>query len=161
MITQEILKELFVYDEKTGIITNRVDRNKSKKGENPGGIDNRGYLTISINGKMMQGHRLAFLYTYGYLPKFIDHKDRNKLNIKINNLRECRQQQNCYNRGPSRNNKCGIKGVYWDSGAKMWRAQLSISGKNTYLGCFWDKQTAAQIVRIERLKHHGNFANHG
>lgn len=34
-------------------------------------------------------------------------------------------------------------------------------GKQYYLGVFDDPEVAAQVVRIERLKLHGEFANHG
>lgn len=161
MVTQDDLKRYFNYNAKTGVVINKITRGNSKKGERSGAIDNRGYLTVSINSKMMQIHRLAFLYEKGYLPKYIDHIDGDKLNNKIDNLRECRQQENCYNRKMSKNNQCGVKGVYWDRGSRSWRAQLSINGKNTYLGCFWEKELAAQVVSIYRLKHHGEFANNG
>ena len=41
-----------------------------------------------------RAHRLAFLYMKGYIPKLIDHKDRNGLNNKWNNLREANKSTN-------------------------------------------------------------------
>lgn len=153
MVTQKLLKKLFDYNSDSGKVT--------VNGIEIGSIDNRGYLTTSIKGKSIQMHRLAYMHHHGYMPDYIDHIDGNKLNNKISNLRSCRQQQNCYNRGMSKNNRCGVKGVYWDKLSKAWRAQLSINGKNTNLGCFWDIETAIQVLKVNRLKYHGEFANNG
>ncbi len=53
------------------------------------------------------------------------------------------------------------KGVKWSKGGKSWGAHMKVNGRDIHLGCFWDEEVAAQITRIFRTKHHGEFANHG
>ncbi|GAG29842.1 unnamed protein product, partial [marine sediment metagenome] len=43
----------------------------------------------------------------------------------------------------------------------LWSSIIKSKNKTYYLGYFWDKETAAQVVRIKRLELHGEFANHG
>ena len=110
---------------------------------------------------LYRAHRLIWLLFHGDLPKQLDHVDGNRQNNKIENLRECTPSQNQHNCKLRSDNKSGIKGVSWDSSKKMWAARLATKGEVSALGCFWDKEVAGQIVRIERLKLHGEFANNG
>lgn len=106
-----------------------------------------GYATRTVylkNGKItrMWMHRIL----NKTLDRFeTDHIDRNKLNNQKNNLRTVTQSQNNFNRGLRRNNKSGIKGVYWDSGVNMWRAQIRINGHAFNLGKFDKLEEAASI----------------
>ena len=97
----------------------------------------------------------------GYLPDILDHIDGNKLNNRIENLRECTEVQNCYNAKTPKNNTSGIKGVSWSKRLKKWRAQIQVNGKKKSLGFFFDKEVADQIIRIERARLHGEFSNNG
>ena len=56
---------------------------------------NNGYVSIRIQGKAYLAHRLAWLITYGKMPKKdIDHIDRNRQNNRIDNLREVTASEN-------------------------------------------------------------------
>ena len=66
MLTQKRLKQVIKYDPGTGLVTERTPcRNKE------------GYLRISIDNKKIGVHQAAFLYMLGYVPKLIDHVNRN------------------------------------------------------------------------------------
>ena len=157
MITQELVKQLFVYE--NGILYWKVSRGNIKIGQEAGSMHYRGYIYIQIDKKAYSAHRIIFLYHYGYLPEFIDHKKG--FSNKIENLRECTQSQNCQNRKLPKNNTSGIKGVYWHKGIQKWAAYITANNNRIHLGCF-NEINNAQIVIIEaRKKYHGEFANNG
>jgi len=162
MITQKELKVFFTYKNSTGELINRIYRSqKAIKGGVSGMLTNRGYYSTCVSGRLYRTHRLIFLYHKGYMPEYLDHIDGDRSNNKIENLRPCTSCQNNQNAKISKNNKSGIKGVFWDKRCKLWNAGLTSNGKRIYLGYFWDLDVAAQVVRIERIKHHGEFCNHG
>jgi hypothetical protein len=72
----------------------------------------------------------------------VDHKDHNGLNNQRQNLRLCVRGENNGNsrktRGSSR-----YKGVSWDSGRKLWRADIRVHDKPIYLGRFSEECDAA------------------
>ncbi len=104
-------------------------------GRKAGCINNSNrYACICIKGKNYKAHRLIFLYHKGYLPKEIDHIDRNPLNNKIENLRETTRSENCFNTKKYKTNTSGYRGVSWDKKAKKWAAQIQINKKSVYLG---------------------------
>lgn len=84
-----------------------------------------------------------------------DHKNRNTLDNRRENLRKCTLAQNGRNRGRQRNNKSGFKGVCWDGG---WRATIRINGKIKHLGRFESPKDAARAYNEAAKKHYGEFA---
>jgi len=77
LITQERLKELLKYDPLTGVFTWRVNlNNRSRRGQEAGYRDEKGYTLINIYGRRYKAHRLAFLYMEDKMPKMVDHDNR-------------------------------------------------------------------------------------
>ncbi len=77
-----------------------------------------GYCMVGLfkdgKRKTFKIHRLIALH---YIPnpnnyECVDHKDRNRQNNSIDNLRWVTNQMNCQNRGVSKNNKLGISNIY-------------------------------------------------
>ena len=88
--------------------------NKVKSGDIAGSLNKTNkYYQIRLNYKNYLVHRLIFLYHHNYLPKVIDHIDRNKLNNKIENLREVTHSQNLMNCKSYKNSSSKYKGVTW------------------------------------------------
>lgn len=85
---------------------------------------NNGYIRFKANKKDWYGHQLAFLIVYGYIPKEIDHIDKNKLNNKISNLRETDRFKNMQNVLKRKINKSGLKGVSWSKSNNCWRMDI-------------------------------------
>ena len=80
ILTQDYLKSIFEY--KDGNLYWKIKTlNKIPIGSEAGHVDV--YKRIGINGKIYLCHRLIYLFHYGYLPKFVDHIDGNKLNNNI------------------------------------------------------------------------------
>lgn len=125
-----------------------------------GRVHSRGYRMISIDGKEYRAHRLIFLYHHGYLPDMLDHIDRNRLNNRIENLRESNPLDNQRNKNKQKNNTSGINGVHWDKRRRKWIASVSIKQKVIYLGGFDDINDAKHAREMANIKY--NFEqSHG
>ena len=158
-LTHSRLLELLAYEPSTGVFTRRVTRGRGKAGAVVGYQQTKGYLQVEIDGVPYVLHRLAWFYVHGCWPTAqLDHRDGDRANNRIVNLRESTNIQNSYNRRAPKNNTSGFKGVYRFQG--KWTAQISAGGHRHYLGRFDDAQAAADAVRIAREKLHGSFANH-
>lgn len=156
MITQVELKEYVNYDALTGIFTNIKSRQGCRFGGILGSAQTDGYLQTYINGKAYLLHRLAWLYVHGSFPlSILDHKDLDKKNNKIANLRPANHSKNQFNRGVAMCSKSGSKGVTKNGSA--WRAQACIDGSRHHLGNFKTIEEAAKAYQSFAKAHHGEF----
>lgn len=158
MDANELRKKLH-YDCETGIFT-WIESNstKIKTGQVAGNVRNNKYIYIKINKKLYSAHRLAWIYTYGYIPNVIDHINGNPSDNKIINLRECTFQENMCNRKINSNNKSGSKGVYWHKNIKKWAVSLQVNNKRKHIGYFDDLEFATFVAEEARDKYHKQFA---
>lgn len=73
----------------------------NKKGNKIGSIDKKGYIILSyrFNGKFfkLKAHQLIYYVAYGKIVDNIDHKNRNRADNRISNLRETTHEQNMKN----------------------------------------------------------------
>ena len=69
MITQEILKKYFLYDQSTGVFTRLISLGNKRAGTIAGYPNSEGYIHFMIEGFKYKAHRLAWLYVYGILPE--------------------------------------------------------------------------------------------
>jgi len=96
-----------------------------------------GYFKMCILSKQYRTHRIAWFYVYGYMPENqIDHKDRIRHHNWIKNLREVSSQCQNRNKGNSKNNISGIKGVSLDKGKDKWTAIITLNYRNYNLGSY-------------------------
>lgn len=136
VLTQARLKELLAYDPDTGIFR-WLKTGPGRRLDLVAGYESNGYIQITIDSKHYYVHRLAWLFTHGYMPENdIDHIDRDKANNRLDNLREVSQTCNNRNTGNPRDNTSGVKGVYWHRQRNKWRAQICINGKKKHLGYY-------------------------
>ena len=149
MITQEYLKKRFDYED--GKLICKI-RNKPV-----GSVNGRGYLLYNINKKSYRVHRLIFLHQHGYLPPLIDHKDRNKLNNCIENLREASVSQNNHNRTGMESNT-GHKGIHWSNSRQFYKAAFTHDKIYHYVGIFSDFQQAVEAYEKKYKEVAGEFA---
>ena len=155
-LTQELVKELFEY--KDGNLYWKIRRSGIRKGYKAGTLRKDNYHSIGINNKIYLNHRLIFLYHHGYLPKFIDHIDRDKANNNIENLREVTLQQNNMNRKSHKNTSSIYKGVSWDKRYQKWKSQIEINGKSIHLGYFKSETEAAIAYNRAAIELFGEYA---
>ena len=135
-LTQTMIKKLFNYNSLTGDLIWRVSYgNHILVGDIAGSKSELGYISTGINGKLFYNHRLVWLYHFGYLPEYLlDHRDQDKSNNRLANLREVSKQCNARNSGNRKNNTSGVKGVHEDKKYGKWIAQITINNKSIYLG---------------------------
>jgi hypothetical protein len=161
-LTQDLLKEYLEYNPDLGTFKWLKKPNRNiVLGSTAGGYDVNGYLKISLLGKSMYAHRLAFLYMLGEMPAEVDHIDLNKSNCKWENLRPCTRSQNRNNRGLSARNTSGVKGVRWCPRAKKWKVTIFTDKVQKHLGYFLDLEEAKAKIYTIREQLHGEFTNHG
>lgn len=159
-LTRKLIRKFFIYDSKTGVFKNRIDRGHQEKGKIAGWKDRQGYLVIELGKKVYRLHRLAFLYVTGKLPKYlVDHRDRDKSNNRWSNLREATKSQNGVNCKLSKKNTSGIKGVSYDKNTGKWVVHMRINKKTKYFGEFCDINEAAKVRKKAVLEFYGEFAN--
>lgn len=159
MITQQELKEILKYDKYSGIfLWKKTLSNRVIAGKIAGTVNDNGYIIIYINKRPYRAHRLAWLYVHGYMPiKEIDHKDNDKSNNKIGNLREATHIENGRNKKIQKNNTSGNKGVTWNSKVNKWQAQIYVYRKNKYIGIFENKRDAIDAYRKAAKETFGEF----
>lgn len=149
-LTQSMVRELFIYNKNTGIVTNRVNRAPNAlAGREAGYLSRDGYRYIRIKGKKYSTHRIIWMMIYGYFPEHdVDHKNGIKDANWLSNLREVSRTCNMQNAGAMTNNTSGYRGVSYHKQAGKWRSYSCINGKRIHLGLFTSKEAAAR-ARVE------------
>ena len=157
-LTQERLRALLSYDAATGVFRwLQRPSTRVKIGQVAGTVRKDGYRLIRIDGQYWLAQRLAWLYVRGEHPKGeIDHRDRDRGNNCILNLRDIpgkRQQQNMSLRKDS---STGFSGVDRRPSGR-YRAQIVVDGKAKSLGCY-DTPEEAHARYIEEKSRVHPFA---
>lgn len=146
------LWELFSYNPLTGELFWRIRRSSQTRLDGPAGFTNAyGYRSIKLGGFQRLAHRLVWAWVTGADPGKIqlDHKDQNKANNRIWNLRLCTDTQN-------RANILGMRG--WCRANGRYKARLIHNGKTLYLGTYDTPEEAHAAYLAARKRLHGSFA---
>src|SRR5258708_4633668 len=138
--TFQRVNELLSYNARTGLFTYNVPR----PGPGPapgvpyaGSRGKLGYRQLGVDGAPYYAHRLAWLLYYGSWPTLaLDHKDGDRSNNKIANLREATASLNPSNQKRRSDNVSGYKGVCWHSQSGKWRAYITVNGRQKSLGLY-------------------------
>jgi len=163
-ISQELVKELFDY--KNGKLYWKSPKSNSvKKGQLAGYIRANTEKTeysyyVGVNGKQHPISRIIFLWHTGYLPKIVDHANRNRLDNHIENLREANNSENCKNRRSAKGSTSIYLGVSWYSRYSKWKSGIKEYNKTSHhIGYFISEEEAALAYNKMAVKLHGEFAN--
>lgn len=157
-ITYHRLREVLSYDSQTGeFIWIKPPHVHPRLYGLTAGCTSTGYVTIRVDGRKYNAHRLAWLYVYGEIPLMrIDHRDGNPFNNAISNLRLATQAQNCANAARWRG-KSLPKGVRLVKGSRF-QARISFNKKQIALGVFDTVESAAQAYERAAINLYGEFA---
>lgn len=158
MITQDRLKELFSYSPETGEFTRIGKQKKCRIGDVAGCVSKNGYVTISVDVKRYYAHRLAWLYVYGYMPEQIDHKNRNRADNRLCNLRAAVQSLNESNKATKTGCASKFRGVSVHHCTGMWRSRIKVNGKERSLGVYRNEIDAAKAYNEAAIIAFGEFA---
>ena len=164
-LTADHLRKIVDYNPATGIWTwrfrpDRTERwNEQLAGKKIDNVSGRGYRCINIDGKRYTTHRLAWFYVHGVWPDDqVDHKNTDRSDCRLENLRPATPAQNGRNQGLRANNTSGYKGVSWNIGQKRWVSRITCDGKIIHLGYFDDPKLAHEAYVKAALELHGEFA---
>lgn len=167
-LTAEYVRMRLEYSADTGVFTwkqkpenNMQDRrwNCAFAGKKAGSFMADGYYQIRLDGDSYLAHRVAWLHFFGENPAgVLDHKDRNKANNAISNIRLATYSQNAFNRTTPSNNTSGTKGVVLDKLNNKWVAQIFCHGRHTRIGSFASKDEAISARKLAEVSLHGEFA---
>lgn len=150
--------EFFTY--KDGALYWKIDRKhtKCKVGMRAGTFSKSSiYRQIVIDKKAYLEHRIIFLMCNGYLPEMIDHKNGNKTDNRIENLRASNKYTNQQNVGASKYG-CGLKGATFDKSRNLWKATIRVYKKRLFIGRFKTAEQAHEAYKAAAVKYHGEFA---
>ena len=89
----------------------------------------------------------------------VDHRNRNGLDNRKVNLRNCHSFENQMNKGKTLRNSSGFKGVSWDKGNSKWISFIRYNGKSYNLGRFDSKIDAAKAYNKAAIHYFGEFAS--
>lgn len=159
MLTQSRLQHILHYDPITGVFTWKIARGRYAGIKSVAGYTNsNGYCLISVDGKRLRAHRLAWLYVFGRWPVAdIDHVNGDRADNRFANLREATRSQNLANKDKSRNNRSGVKGVHVHYDGRF-RAQIRKDGQKFHLGVFATAEQAHAAYRQKAVELFGSFA---
>jgi hypothetical protein len=166
VITQSDVKAVLDYDPESGVFTwlhrpGNTRFNSLYAGRKAGTTKNsKGYVNIRFSGKTYLAHRLVWLFVHGYFPdKLIDHRDRDKANNRLDNLRLATKIENNINRKPSPDR--GVR----KTPKGRWQAVLGGCGSAhktyKYFGTFNTKEEAVAAFRAGAKAHFGDFIDLG
>lgn len=165
-LTAEYVRSILDYDPETGEFRwkYRSDVGKAwntRYSGKPAGFicKTHGRLVIVVGDTHYQGHRVAWLHHTGEWPgNEIDHIDGDPTNNRISNLRECTSAQNKMNKVVQRNNKLGIKGVFFNKERNKYTAKIKASGKHIHLGHFANVEAAKAAYDMAEKLYFGDFS---
>ena len=145
------------YNPDTGEFTWRTGFKQIKRGSVAGSKTKDGYWAIRLRGKLYFAHRLAWLWSNGYdSENYIDHKNGDRLDNRISNLREVSPRCNTQNTAKTyRKTASKYKGVARKG--KRWRAYIEIAGKKKHLGTF-DTEWEAACARLKAEEEDPNWS---
>lgn len=157
-ISKERLQELFRYDPEIGrLIWIATKSNRAVAGTEAGGFNpGNGYRYVGVDGSRYLEHRLIWLAVHGVWPSLqIDHINGNKIDNRLENLREATPSQNQANWPIPKNNTSGFKGAarFRDK----WRAAIQHKRKYIFIGLFDTPQAASAAYLAKAKELNGEY----
>ena len=114
-----------------------------------------GYARGTIDGRTDSLHRLV-AGTAAHL--WTDHKNRNTMDNRRRNLRQCSPTENHGNAVKQSRNSSGFKGVRWDTRENKWYACVRANKRVVSCGYFRDATSAAKAYNKKAGELFGEFA---
>lgn len=131
---------------------------KTKEKVVPPQKNKHGYLYKKLskngNGKIYKIHQIVAMAFLGFSPcghkLYVDHKDRNKLNNNVSNLRIITPSESLSNREITTTSN--YQGVSFDKFRNKWVVRANENGKYKFLGRFDTEETAYNVIAKRKGK---------
>ena len=157
-ITHSELLRVLDYSPKTGIFTWKIQASQRALVGRSAGRASGEYWAIKYCGRSYLAHRLAWFYVHGTWPgSDLDHRDTDKKNNRIANLRMANDSLNGANKRLAANNTSGAKGVRARANNR-WRASIEHHGKFVSLGTYGSREEASAAYLAGAQQLYGDFA---
>ena len=119
--------------------------------------NSHGYFVVRHENKLMLLHR--FLMPHATADEIVDHKDQNRCNQQLHNLRIANKRTNGWNMAKRRSNTTGSIGVYRKKiGAPFFAKIKDANGKQVQLGSFHTVKEAEICYDMACHNIRGEFA---
>ena len=135
--SREVLLHYFEYRE--GKLINRIFRPRNKAGTEAGTLKN-GYLSVELDRQQMRVHRVIWKMETGEEPNVIDHINGDKMDNRMENLRNVTHQINSGNRHTPTLYPVGVA-----KNGNRYTARLQTGYKCRSLGTFDTPEQARQV----------------
>ena len=140
----------------------KVNKHHNEKSLLTAGVKTNGYVVIQVLGVKFKAHRLAWLFTFGYMPEIIDHINGDGFDNRICNLRDVTHLENAQNHRRIKSN-AELKKSKLPTGVKLlksgrYQARATSSGKCFALGSYKTIEEAHERYREFTRKMHSNPA---
>lgn len=113
------------------------------------------YAMSYVDGSPVYLHRLILGVTDPSV--LVDHRNTQTLDNRKSNLRICSKAENGWNRGKTKANTTGFKGVYRHK--NKYKACIGVNYEQRYLGLFSSPEEAYSAYLQAATKYHGEFAH--
>jgi hypothetical protein len=147
-IPEEIL-DYISYEPETGICRwKKRSANSVKVGDVTGSANTCGHLQIRFRKSSYLLHRVAWYLHYGKDPgdMEIDHRNGNRSDNRISNLRLVTHQQNQHN--------TKALGITYNKRQGKWHAKIKLDGKRIHLGTYDCPLLAGLAYQDAKKKYH-------
>lgn len=143
-----------------GVLVNKVSRGSVKKGAIAGYITEDGYRRVCVDGKYLYVHVIVWKLHGNEIPEgyILDHKDGDRQNNVITNLRLATHTTNQYNKFRQKDGTSKYKGVWYDAKKNVWKASIRLPKERIYLGQYSTELEAAEAYDFVAKEIHGEFA---
>lgn len=137
----------------------RVSTGKPIRASRP---NRQGYITVSVGGpkgtakrEKVHLHRLKFALAHGYLPPDVDHRNRDRSDNSVANLRAATRQQNLWNKGQdsSRGLPRGVSRIR----NGRYRSAATMNYRRVHLGYFDTAEEASVAYEKYCRETRGEF----
>ena len=146
---QERLNFLLKYCPETGLLTWKISKGSSKAG------DKAGKYGVTIDNQQFEIARVIWKMLYDEEPVCVDHRNGNKLDYRLSNLRAATLSNNTMN-SVTLLGSSGVRGVVRNR--RNWQARITINQRTIILGTYLSIEEAALVRRQAEEKYFGEWS---
>lgn len=157
----DVIRERFRYEDGK-VLVKKSGKWKGLVDTEAGTVRPDGRVVIQIKTKRLFAHQVVWLLFNDNLPDTsVDHKDRDRTNNRIDNLRPATTAEQQGNKALQRNNSSGYRGVSRAANhkTKPWLASIKEDGRRKHLGYFSTPEDAARAYDAAAIEKFGAFAS--